>query len=205
MKFQSAPGITAGRSQWRRVWPTRFGRFNPRSASLPGDPTLMVTSAVGLGVSIRARHHCRAIPLSACGTLELHVVSIRARHHCRAILEYVKCSTRTFGVSIRARHHCRAIPPEWRRPGPACCFNPRPASLPGDPPRLLRIHAGLCCFNPRPASLPGDPPRQANQRRTTNVSIRARHHCRAIRERCDRQALLVWCFNPRPASLPGDP
>ena len=202
-------------------------------------------------VSIRARHHCRAIRRLSCFTktswcfnprpaslpgdpvIEAAIddqgrVSIRARHHCRAILAVLCWIKRLSAVSIRARHHCRAIHPSVFCADERCCFNPRPASLPGDPTsqRTRRLktmfqsapgitagrsrvgcYSGIALslfqsapgitagrslrptpqaastqgFNPRPASLPGDPPPDARSLPAGQVSIRARHHCRAIR------------------------
>ena len=59
--FQSTPGITAGRSH---IWSDALRRndcFNPRPASLPGDPAGRTSEPDQRMVSIHARHHCRAI------------------------------------------------------------------------------------------------------------------------------------------------
>ena len=85
--FQSAPGTSAGRYDLR-------GDISPDLR----------------GVSIRARHECRAIP--KVGTTEGSV----------------------YAVSIRARHECRAIPPSCQTRLPGAGFNPRPARVPGDTP-----------------------------------------------------------------------
>ncbi len=61
-KFQSAPAITGGRSSLGSLCLVRHACFNPRPPSLAGDPFAGTLFAAVLGVSIRARHHWRAIP-----------------------------------------------------------------------------------------------------------------------------------------------
>ena len=62
---------------------------------------------------------------------------------------------------------------------PCGCFNPRPASLPGE--SWGRLRAGLVGngFNPRPASLPGESTNVRCEAYAGAVSIHARHRCRA--------------------------
>ena len=131
-------------------------------------------------VSIRARHHCRANPSFAAAALTFQIVSIRARHHCRA--------NQGAGCAGRAWHRFQSAPgitagrisfsfPITR---PSVCFNPRPASLPGESRHVGVRTILVLCFNPRPASLPGESP----------------WRMRAVGE--------PKCFNPRPASLPGE-
>ncbi len=58
--FQSAPGIAAGRiRQGCECRRKRLG-FNPRPALLPGESRCSLASTGSTGVSIRARHCCRA-------------------------------------------------------------------------------------------------------------------------------------------------
>ena len=59
--FQSAPGINAGRSGLTITHLSPRKRFNPRPASMPGDPPVPDEGAPDDAVSIRARHQCRAI------------------------------------------------------------------------------------------------------------------------------------------------
>ena len=85
-------------------------------------------------------------------------VSIHARHHCRATHDNFPRQAGHLGVSIHARHHCRATPLRFMsRRFCSICFNPRPASLPGD----TRVGSSFPVIK--------------------DVSIHARHHCRATR------------------------
>ena len=59
--FQSAPAITGGRSWSLVVMGWGAVGFNPRPPSLAGDPFGVWGLARGVKVSIRARHHWRAI------------------------------------------------------------------------------------------------------------------------------------------------
>ena len=131
--FQSAPAITGGRSTdavvtvlpgycfnprppslaGDPIWQDKQGRthagFNPRPPSLAGDPTLAFDDLQVVVVSIRARHHWRAIRHCGSAIDEHHKVSIRARHHWRAIPTSRSAPLAEIMVSIRARHHWRAI------------------------------------------------------------------------------------------------
>ena len=108
-------------------------------------------------------------------------------------------------VSIHARHCCRANRPHPALPGlGATSFNPRPALLPGESLRSWWCPGLRRCFNPRPALLPGEslPPPQTQ--RPSNVSIHARHCCRANRQADVPSRAGGASFNPRPALLPGE-
>ena len=156
-QFQSAPAITGG-----------------RSSSIDTEFCLCV-------VSIRARHHWRAIPDAAHVQAQPGRVSIRARHHWRAIRRRVRAFRwvhlfqsapaitggrsghgRLFGlapdeVSIRARHHWRAIPgTSWIGPS-APSFQSAPAITGGRSAKGCRNCTLYGRFNPRPPSLAGDP------------------------------------------------
>ena len=61
LMFQSAPAITGGRSMMALTVMQQALRFNPRPPSLAGDPVGMRATRVSRFVSIRARHHWRAI------------------------------------------------------------------------------------------------------------------------------------------------
>ena len=111
-----------------------YTRFNPRPPSLAGDPRWVAEWAGVPDVSIRARHHWRAIPVKTRALLSKFDVSIRARHHWRAIPIDLTRSDLPDIVSIRARHHWRAIPQSGRGVySYSAGFNPRPPSLAGDP------------------------------------------------------------------------
>ena len=60
-------------------------------------------------------------------------------------------------------------------------FNPRPARVPGDAISLPRRITRDNRFNPRPARVPGDAKRTGDYIAFLDVSIRARHVCRAMR------------------------
>ena len=155
MRFQSTPGIAAGRISRSCLPNCRCNCFNPRPALLPGESV------------VRSSLNC------------FHAVSIHARHCCRANLFQASVNTCLQMVSIHARHCCRANPPcrRWKTAG--CCFNPRPALLPGESSLASKarwitrvsIHARHCC-----RANPGS----ADQcRALIRVSIHARHCCRA--------------------------
>jgi len=154
--FQSAPAITGGRSRRRCTpCPLRW-RFNPRPPSLAGDPAVGQLLQPRRIVSIRARHHWRAI-LAA----ELSMTISDRFQSAPAI---------TGGRSTRER---------GQDPSPTS-FNPRPPSLAGDPCGQRTPSPDLSRFNPRPPSLAGDPRVPLRMRLVKCVSIRARHHWRAI-------------------------
>ena len=107
--------------------------------------------------------------------------STHARHHCRATRKQIgrdltaESFQSTPGITAgRLRQH---------RPSrtTSTCFNPRPASLPGDSCDGAAGVGQRGGFNPRPASLPGDSQRRNAHGRVRRVSIHARHHCRATR------------------------
>jgi len=179
-------------------------------------------------------------------------VSIRARHHWRAI-PAGKNRVSKRASSFNPRPPSLAgdpVPPLYGRrnsrfqSAPAITggrslvvpllvllvlgFNPRPPSLAGDPSRPCAVRRPVRCFNPRPPSLAGDPFTVTHNTATQLVSIRARHHWRAIRpSRCVSTSstpfqsapaitggrsiarfalsLQIARFNPRPPSLAGDP
>ncbi len=78
----------------------------------------------------------------------------------------------------------------WPMPGDAGCrrrstpspvsFNPRPARVPGDAACTCGRMASVTSFNPRPARVPGDANARTTNRSKRDVSIRARHACRAM-------------------------
>ena len=130
-KFQSTPGITAGRHAFATASAPRYGRFNPRPASLPGDtmPELAYempdwfqsTPGITAGRHSIARANGRGLkrfnprPASLPGDTWLEAqgweytrVSIHARHHCRATRATADDARDIMIVSIHARHHCRA-------------------------------------------------------------------------------------------------
>ena len=171
---------------------------------MPGDPSHSDAIGAVSNVSIHARHQCRAIQPCPGPVHRRRFVSIHARHQCRAIPDLSVSTCRQENVSIHARHQCRAIPggqlavrgqrrfnprpasmpgdpSHHARPRAACSgFNPRPASMPGDPAYRQHVPASQRRFNPRPASMPGDPYRSQIRSGTSVVSIHARHQCRAI-------------------------
>ena len=83
------------------------------------------------------------------------------------------------------------------------CFNPHPASLPGDASEQVAQAAALPGFNPHPASLPGDAPNRRRRYANQPVSIRTRHRCRVMHG-VTVETRFPRGFNPHPASLPGD-
>ena len=156
--FQSAPGTCAGRCNATPVLRNKPRSFNPRPARVPGDARPPRYPKALARVSIRARHVCRAMHAIAQAEVNRLEVSIRARHVCRAM------PTRRAPLASRSR-----------------CFNPRPARVPGDAgvaPGKPRVRQG---FNPRPARVPGDALILSECKVSDQVSIRARHVCRAMR------------------------
>ena len=59
--FQSAPGTNAGRYYEVKLPNGAYTGFNPRPARMPGDTMPSSETSITDGVSIRARHECRAI------------------------------------------------------------------------------------------------------------------------------------------------
>ena len=159
VQFQSAPAITGGRSNGHHARLIARRCFNPRPPSLAGDPDLDPPALHVRRVSIRARHHWRAI---------------RARPARRSW---------PGSVSIRARHHWRAI--QWSSRSAHCptLFQSAPAITGGRSAQPDRASHTRLCFNPRPPSLAGDPTSDMLKGEPLPVSIRARHHWRAIPRR----------------------
>ena len=115
-RFQSTPGISAGRYGRRRRRPRRGTGFQSTPGISAGRYVGSRWSDPESGaVSIHARHFCRAIPPDLIEIVVQQNVSIHARHFCRAI----------------------HLNPNGERKH-VDCFNPRPAFLPGDT-RLGRI------------------------------------------------------------------
>ena len=216
--------------------PTRFhrrhrpdDRFNPRPPSLAGDPRAGCWVGPGLGVSIRARHHWRAIRRPARSIASSKKFqsapaitggrSPRAGARWRGYRRFQSAPAITGGRS-RSRTRGRCL---------HSCFNPRPPSLAGDPTGAFAegviqqvsirarhhwraIHHFQGCqqmithvsirarHHWRAIHPPGDP-----AARHRPVSIRARHHWRAIPQQLARCQAARTCFNPRPPSLAGDP
>ncbi len=101
--FQSAPGLTVGRCA-------------QRLGVLGG----------GVGVSIRARPHGRAMPFGPIGGRPVGDVSIRARPHGRAMPPASLPAPVPGAVSIRARPHGRAMPISLIDITFACAFQSAP-------------------------------------------------------------------------------
>ena len=227
--FQSAPAITGGRSSLKSSGKSSRSCFNPRPPSLAGDPAVSAQIADALAVSIRARHNWRAIlPTPTLMWVAARFQSAPAITGGRSGVAAVAFRA-YLSVSIRARHHWRAIPicadtagcATMFQSAPAITggrsepmhwitqllsgFNPRPPSLAGDPAAGLRWACRSWCFNPRPPSLAGDPSGSPAAPKSIWVSIRARHHWRAIRPIRHRCRAAKTRFNPRPPSLAGDP
>ena len=154
--------------------------FNPRPASMPGDPIAVAGLPAFVLVSIHARHQCRAIrdrPLSAYSRW---FVSIHARHQCRAIRPEERGRPGRSLVSIHARHQCRAIHQRSIQQNKFYWFQSTPGINAGRSALVQRLTLRLSSFNPRPASMPGDPRSFFTFHQPAHVSIHARHQCRAI-------------------------
>ena len=131
--------------------------FNPRPASMPGDPAGERRQGQHRAVSIRARHQCRAIPTieGDCATEQAFQsapgINAGRSHQSGASQPQLRSFQSAPGINAGRSLPARSA---WPRLG---CFNPRPASMPGDPKvRVMRL-IELLRFNPRPASMPGDP------------------------------------------------
>jgi len=107
--------------------------FNPRPPSLAGDPAASSASMPAIICFNPRPPSLAGDPTHFAGDKRQADVSIRARHHWRAILAHFTGDKRQANVSIRARHHWRAIPDQGLLRGAAARFNPRPPSLAGDP------------------------------------------------------------------------
>ena len=157
--FQSTPDIAAGRSLGGIGAQRDGGLFQ-------STPDIAAGRSVGLGFNFAQFSRFQSTPDIAAGR------SDRDHDHMGAVV----------AVSIHARHRCRAI---RSCPGSGCertgCFNPRPTSLPGDPWRVSPQWLSLWLFQSTPdiaagRSLITDASTQAK----IDVSIHARHRCRAI-------------------------
>ena len=73
--FNPRPPLLAGDPASITNCPPLSGCFNPRPPLLAGDPEAKAAKAEGSGVSIRARHCWRAIPVN------LHLTNPRLRFH----------------------------------------------------------------------------------------------------------------------------
>ena len=130
-------------------------------------------------------------------------------------------------VSIHARHRCRANRDAANLGYLPACFNPRPASLPGEsrstkPARsgssfqstpgiaAGRIWSSLTPssaawrFNPRPASLPGESAAGDDLVADGHLFHSTPGIAAGRIQLLERRGLGVQRFNPRPASLPGE-
>ena len=135
--------------------------FNPRPASMPGDPPYPASIEPLRDVSIRARHRCRAIPNDAT----------------------TPAWDKTFqsAPGIDAGRSDAAWVDGWITD----MFQSAPGIDAGrSVQRVASSTPALSGFNPRPASMPGDPTDRSSIRLFLIVSIRARHRCRAIRFAC---------------------
>jgi len=194
---------------------------------LPGDARHLSSLNLGIEVSIRARHCCRAMQhksstidrghkfQSAPGIAAGRCVRTTEKHYAKWVFQSAP------GIAAGRCEVCRPHPTRFQG------FNPRPALLPGDADFSTLPCVDACSFNPRPALLPGDARQHECARSCDRVSIRARHCCRAMRDaefmdkagvlfqsapgiaagRCKSKHCrhrLITCFNPRPALLPGD-
>ena len=206
VRFQSAPAITGGRSSTAGGLCLIVILFQSAPAITGGRSDVTGVSKRWFdGVSIRARHHWRAI-LDFCEPRIVGgFVSIRARHHWRAIHCVPHPATVCSKVSIRARHHWRAIRQleivmlanMAFQSAPAITggrsralgytsiditsFQSAPAITGGRSGPVRHHRPDPVGFNPRPPSLAGDPRPTRSLPRSSVVSIRARHHWRAIR------------------------
>ena len=154
------------------------------------------------------------------------LVSIRARHVCRAMkaLEGVPQVDMGFnprparvpgdGAKLRQKLRqkkfqsapgtCAGRWP-WKRSGirRGTSFNPRPARVPGDV-REVRPRFAFVEFQSAPGTCAGRCSQCKVIYGKTEVSIRARHVCRAMLYGGRSRSYLRECFNPRPARVPGD-
>ena len=130
--FQSTPGIAAGRISCPPSTAPRRRCFNPRPALLPGESDRNRLRPPSQGVSIHARHCCRANQVVRSSSNCFHAVSIHARHCCRANQSelFAELPMQLFqstpGIAagrIGGEVFIKLLP---------CGFNPRPALLPGE-------------------------------------------------------------------------
>ena len=147
---------------------------------MPGDAYVNLGESDANGVSIRARHVCRAMPFitaQAATNPEFQSAPGTCAGRCPQVL--CRCTTRA-GVSIRARHVCRAMQRRRDRYSVDACVSIRARHV----CRAMRLRCGLAqpnkSFNPRPARVPGDAVLSSPKKWALDVSIRARHVCRAM-------------------------
>ena len=180
LKFQSTPGIAAGRisrvntcqvpsrcfnprpallpgESWAARWSssTRLC-FNPRPALLPGESLAIADVKVRVAVSIHARHCCRANRLDFPENHHIAGVSIHARHCCRANPCGIAAEAHVTEFQSTPGIAAGRIKPS---PRPARC-KPLFQSTPGIAAGRILIGfvqtKHLNSFNPRPALLPGE-------------------------------------------------
>ena len=185
-KFQSTPGIAAGRIPHRRHGFLPFRLFQSTPGIAAGRILLLAFDGPAMLVSIHARHCCRANHALFRTIDTISEVSIHARHCCRANPtppprhRSANAFQSTPGIAAGRIH---------RRPGarnPDHRFNPRPALLPGESQRSTLDVGRVKRFNPRPALLPGESAQQNRIPEARQVSIHARHCCRANLSPCNR-------------------
>ena len=128
--------------------------FNPLPASMPGETCRqpahwgipdVFQSAPGIDAGRNGEHIQSTLLMN---------VSIRSRHRCREKRSARRTLDASYDVSIRSRHRCR----EKR------CSADR--------------HRSIRCFNPLPASMPGETIVGGTATACSEVSIRSRHRCR---------------------------
>ena len=106
-----------------------------------------------------------------------HVVSIRSRHRCREKHSGGRSICRAARVSIRSRHRCREKRVCQHGESRNQCFNPLPASMPGETVTRLTC-AGAFMFQSAPGIDAGRNQVSDEQLIESAVSIRSRHRCR---------------------------
>ena len=202
--FQSTPGIAAGRIG-RGILPMSLsGCFNPRPALLPGE-SVGSLSAISADLGFNPRP---ALLPGESWQVELELlgsaVSIHARHCCRAnpfqVAGYTSASAFQSTPGIAAGR----IPAGLRQSRFLVLFQSTPGIAAGRIHFVLPPEPASTGFNPRPALLPGESYVRGFGAWSDDVSIHARHCCRANRLRQPARWRRSCCFNPRPALLPGE-
>ncbi len=180
VQFQSAPAITGGRSNGHHARLIARRCFNPRPPSLAGDPLSLTGPLTRAYVSIRARHHWRAIPRRTCSRASpFQFQSAPAITGGRSLADAGWWGTKAVFQSAPAITGGRSA----RRARRNCArrmFQSAPAITGGRSNIRWLQGRRVICFNPRPPSLAGDPPTGCALISPAPVSIRARHHWRAI-------------------------
>jgi len=172
----SWPGDAHDRDDQRRCQ----GGFNPRPASWPGDAISNIIKPSSDAVSIRARPVGRAMRVVAMLGLGGGHVSIRARPVGRAMRLRPGPHRRPPGFQSAPGQLAGRCSDHPNRTTETTCFNPRPASWPGDARAPSRQGGDAGGFNPRPASWPGDAILNHARALGWLVSIRARPVGRAM-------------------------